>query len=316
MRSWLVAGLDTHPESSLVSSKFLLRDIISPLVAASGQMKKPVVDHLAAISLAELLKNPELVISMATLHPKLSITSFEQFAASVSSDWQQGPLASLVEYALPELDSLYSRAPSMPMSNLGPRLAAISSEWGRRFLAEVYVSAIFRHGFFFSKKGKERLIDDSNRVIEALERNLRGARDDKTRLELQEEIRWTEARLAFVSAADFSIAGDLAGLVSSAEASGITDARMMFQPIIERYVERFSSEYQGYGYRFREGDVFAHISSGGFGDLFMNLAQLPDFITHSGVYGAVSGQNFAAPMPIFPKTLLNVSIPSLPAMTA
>ena len=179
---------------------------------------------------------------------------------------------------------LKAENPYSSLKRFADAVAKIKKPENQKLILKALVQHMIRHGFLFSGKGQSYLIS-------AIDAQIRNQREFLNSLKPgSPEAQGVQVALAALTSkrANLSQFTFHLSLLEPRFRSALKalDVKLESDEISDLFLDAWenqSNQFETFGMRLRQGDLWLLVSEDGPGELFSSLAQVPDFVTHSGV---------------------------------
>ena len=179
---------------------------------------------------------------------------------------------------------LKAENPYSSLKRFAENVAKIKKPENQKLVLKALVQHMIRHGFLFSGKGQTYLISAIDAQIrnnrEFLNSLIPGSPEAQG---VQVALAALTSKRANLSQVTFRLSLLEPRFSSALKALDVKFDNLELSNIFQDAWGNQSNQFETFGMRLRQGDLWLLVSEDGPGELFSSLAQVPDFVTHSGV---------------------------------
>jgi hypothetical protein len=280
----ILQKLDQYPETALENQKKLIAKLLTLTSVNASKLNLYARKVFNAIPLSELLQDAALRDAFSALHMDSSLEEIANWLKG--QDVEKIDQAALLKLGLFASNSHINDVhnPYSFLEKYSSFVISQSNAAQQHLMLQLVSNHLLTNGVIFSSRGKETQEKLLLRVLQSLQKKLSKLEKESPEYDttLQYIAEYNKI-LEEIRAIPYSLGTMYAKLAESLREKGMTNADFRVNEAKESSRILLEKGYPHKGLLLQEGDIWLVVSQNGPGDLFSNLAALPDFVTHSGV---------------------------------
>lgn len=279
----LLAILDASPEKRFQENKRPIAGILAEFHTTIAQMNTHAHAIFSVLSVDEILNDDILFAHFQRFHSTFSLAQIADFLDRAALNERLSERILTLSTHISTLPLTHSN-PYPSLKRMAESLANQKDGAKQGLLARVIATDILKNGFSFSLKGKAKILRDFANSISYLKKHLQTLpKNSDLAKSTRQSIANLETERKDILNLDFGLNKAFAQLAQEAEALGVEGAASLIAKAAQDANSTFASTFADRGLKLQEGDAWLLVSQNGAGDLFSTIAQVADFVTHSGI---------------------------------